>query len=185
MNIELVVGGRTLCLGQWLCEVRCNNELLSPVGSWREVCWFSDNDVDYLELEIKLAGGVILQRHFVFARKDRFLLLADAVLGRQTANLDYRGRLPLGGGVQVRAAAKSWEHRLVCGGRRTATVLPLALPEWRSIAQCEELSVERGPRRSAGAIRLRQFAPAAAALCPALVRFGSALRRAAADLAAR
>ena len=84
--------------------VRCDNELLAPLGAWREVCWFTDKDVDYLELEIKLAGGVLLQRHFVFARKDRFLLLANAVLGRRTANLDYRGRLPpLGFGVQARA----------------------------------------------------------------------------------
>ena len=101
VQIELIVGGRTLCLGQWLCEVRRDNELLAPVGSWREVCWLSDNDVDYLEVEIRLAGGLLIQRHFVFARKDRFLLLADAVLGRRTANLDYRGRLPLGGGVQA------------------------------------------------------------------------------------
>ena len=45
-------------------------------------------------------------------------------------------------------------------------MLPLALPEWRSIAQCEELSVERGPRRSAGAIWLRQFAPARRLFAP-------------------
>ncbi len=166
VNIELAALGRTLCLGQWLCEVRCNNELLAPVGAWREVCWFSDKDVDYLELEINMAGGLILQRHFVFARKDRFLLLADAVFGRQTANLDYRGRLPLGRGVQVRAAAKSWEHWLVCGGSRAATVLPLALPEWRSVAQCEELSVQRGPRGAAEAIHLRQFAPARRLFAP-------------------
>ena len=166
VNVDLVAGGGTLCLGQWMCEVRRDNELLRPVGSWREICWFSDEDVDYLELEIKLAGGLRIQRHFVFGRKDRFLLLADAVLGRRTANLDYRSRLPLGRGVQARAAAKSWEHRLACGGKRTATVLPLALPEWRSIAQCEELSVERGPRRSAAAMRLRQFAPARRLFAP-------------------
>ena len=46
------------------------------------LCWVSDDDVDYLELEIEFGEGLRVQRHLLLARHDRFLLLADAVLSR-------------------------------------------------------------------------------------------------------
>ena len=63
------------------------------------------------------------------ARQERFLLLADAVLGERSGALDYRGTLPLAPGVSWRGAKETREGILV--GRRRALVLPLALPEWR------------------------------------------------------
>ena len=104
----------------------------------------------YLELEIELTGGVKLQRHLVLAREDRFLLLADAVLGSQPGNLEYRGLLPLPPQVQFRNAEESREGFLVYSPlsgqaqrsakrnasappsqRPLAHLLPLAMPEWR------------------------------------------------------
>ena len=62
-----------------------------------------------MELEIELTGGVKLQRQFVLARQDRFLLLADAVLSPQPGNFAYRGVLPLFPQVEFRGAEESRE----------------------------------------------------------------------------
>jgi hypothetical protein len=112
-------------------EVRRDGEALQPASPWEEVCWVSDDDVDYLELEIELAGGLRVQRHFLLAREDRFVLLADAILGGAPARLEYRGVLPLCRGVSLEPAADSWEGFLA-EGKPAALVLPLALPEWRA-----------------------------------------------------
>ena len=151
VNVDLVAGGGTLCLGQWMCEVRRDNELLRPVGSWREICWFSDETSITWNWRSNWPAACASNAISSSVGKTASSCWPTPSWAGGPRISDYRSRLPLGRGVQARAAAKSWEHRLACGGKRTATVLPLALPEWRSIAQCEELSVERGPRRSAAA----------------------------------
>ena len=136
--LELVCNGEIAWSGEWECEIRRNGDLARPVAAWKSVCWASDEDADYLELEIELTGGLRVQRSMVLARKDRFLLLADAVLGDQPGKLDYRGILPLARGVAFHGAAESREGSLV-GSKKLATVLPLALPEWRSQGGAGEL----------------------------------------------
>ena len=131
LRVELGCGKDVLFSGEWTFDVRCDGEPATSVGDWDESCWISDHDVDFLELEIELSGGIRLQRQMLFAKQDRFLLLADAVLGSRPGRLEYRSRLPLLPGVSFRAAEESREGFLV-GGKRRALVLPLALPEWRA-----------------------------------------------------
>ena len=112
---------------------------------WQPTCRTSDENVDYLELTMELAGGLRIERHLVLARKDRFLLLADAVLGTRPGALAYRGLLPLGPGIALGGAGPTRERFLVAArasrpGERLATVLPLALPEWRRDHGVGELS---------------------------------------------
>jgi hypothetical protein len=119
-----------------------------PAGAWQSTCRTSDADVDYLELALPLTGGLHIQRHLVLARKDRFLLLADAVLGTHAARLTYRGFLPLGPGIALRRAGPTREAFLAAAdsrqpGKRLAAILPLALPEWRCDRQVGELSAGR------------------------------------------
>ncbi len=129
-RVELACGKDVLWSGDWGYELRVDGMSASPVSDWSNNCWVSDEDVDYLELEIELVEGFRLQRHIVMARKDRFLLLADAVLGPRRAALDYRSALPLGSQVAFKPARKSTEGALV-GRKDRALVVPLALPEWR------------------------------------------------------
>jgi hypothetical protein len=112
--------------------VRLDGERLSPAkdASWEEVCWHSDDDADYLELEIELTRGVRVQRQMLLARDDRFLLLADAVLGVESGALDYTSTLPLVEGVVFDPASETREGYLV-GRKPRALVFPLSLPEWR------------------------------------------------------
>ncbi len=144
-QIELAASGRVAALGGWRLDVSHQGRPLRPISGWTTICWHSDADVDYLELQIELDEGVIVQRHFVLARDDRLLLLADAVLGSRAGGLEYRGAVPLSEGVAYRPAAETREGLIEAGigepgagskkrGSRSIAVvkvLPLALPEWR------------------------------------------------------
>lgn len=131
VRTELGCGKDVLWSGQWELDVRLDGQAASPDAEWEQVCWVSDDDVDFLELELDFGGGLSVQRQMVMARDDRFLLLADAVLGKSPGLLEYRGRLPLCPGIALRNAQQTRECYLT-GSKRRALVLPLALPEWRS-----------------------------------------------------
>ena len=115
-RIELIASGRVAASGVWQFEVAQQGRQLPPVSNWESTCWYTDEDVDYLELEIELEGGVKLQRQIVLAREDRFLLLADAVMSPQPGGLDYRGVLPLAPQIAFREAAESREGLLTQAG---------------------------------------------------------------------
>jgi hypothetical protein len=148
-----------------------------PLTPWQPTCRTSDENVDYLELTMELAGGLRIERHLVMARKDRFLLLADAVLGTRPGGLGYRGLVPLGPGIALRGAGPTREGFLVAAsasrplGRRLATVLPLALPEWRRDHRVGELSSGPEGMELCQAIQGRRlFAPLWLDLDPSRVR---------------
>jgi hypothetical protein len=137
-ELELVAPARLAISGAWQFEVYRDGQLLEPVSNWESSCWYSDSEVDYLELEIGLSGGVTVERQIVLARDDRFLILADAVLSREPGELKYRSILPLVAGVEFRGAEESREGLLIGSSRKAAAarplahVLPLGMPEWRA-----------------------------------------------------
>ena len=161
LRTELTRGSTLLWSGDWQPEVRLDGELLAPTSSWKNVCWVSDDDADYLELEQKLSGAVRLQRHVLLARQDRFLFVADAVLCKRRNTIAYRGPTPLTAGVGFTAASETHEGFLTspAGHRRYALVLPLALPEWRGARPRGD-----GLFLDDGRLELRQSAVAARAL---------------------
>jgi hypothetical protein len=154
-EIELVTSGRLAVSGTWQLNVSRQGRPLEPVSDWHSICWHSDADVDYLELQIELTDGVIVQRHLVLAREDRFLLLADSVLGTQLGGLEYCGVMPLTVGIEFQSDEETREGLLVKArnkqqGTRSkvnaasdpiAKILPLALPEWKSDARIGQLTV--------------------------------------------
>ncbi|MEX2174050.1 MAG: hypothetical protein WD872_06790 [Pirellulaceae bacterium] len=138
---ELTAAGRVLWSSLWNWQATVDGHPLQAAGPWREVCWHTDADVDYLELELPLTDGWKLERQFVLGRHDRFVLLADAILGHERSEaggkqpsheIRYASTIPLGERVAFAAAAETREAWLVAGRKRSALLLPLALPEWRS-----------------------------------------------------
>lgn len=127
---ELQSGVQRFLAGTWELDLRADGRPAPMIQPWEEVCWFSDNDGVYLELEAELEGSFAVQRQILLAREDRFLLLADAIVGKRKADLDYRLTLPLATDVKFRPADETREGWLI-GQSRRALVLPLALPEWR------------------------------------------------------
>ena len=156
---ELQLGGDIVWSGDLAPSIGVDGRPALPTGPWEQVCWVSDEDVDYLELERSLEGGLRVQRQMLLARQDRFLLLADALLCSEPRKLDYQLRVPLRPGVSMAPGETTREGYL--GGRKPrATVLPLALPEWRSEPRSGVLEAV------AGGLELRQSAQARALFAP-------------------
>jgi hypothetical protein len=143
MQVELAVSGELFFSGTWDFEVSLDGEAAKPANQWREICWVSDAGCDYLELELELSNALTVQRQIMLARNDQLLFLADAVLGERPGFVEYRSQLPLAPHIASHPAADTWEMFLEAGKRR-ALVLPLALPEWRSVTRDGLLSVESG-----------------------------------------
>lgn len=144
LQVELAIGNETLALGRWQTELRCDGELVPLQASWEEVCWLSDDDGVYLELEQHLGQGLTWQRQLLLAREDRFLLIADAILGVAPHRWDYCASLPVLPHVAFEPAEETTEGSL--NTRHGAfRVFPLALPEWRIAARgCELASTSQG-----------------------------------------
>ncbi|MDZ7620565.1 MAG: hypothetical protein U1E05_26475, partial [Patescibacteria group bacterium] len=159
VQLELGCGRDTILTGHWSLSVLRDGCELLPRSDWEQVCWVSDADMDYLELEIELDGGVRVQRQVALAHEDRFLFLADAILGEQPGRLEYRACLPLAGGVTFQPALEGREGSLE-GTKRRAVVFPLALPEWRSLCAAGELqATSAGLQLTHAAKAARLYAP--------------------------
>ena len=159
VDLELNSGRDIILQGAWDLVLQSNGEAQSPIGPWEQVCWTSDQDMDYLELEISLTGGFRIQRQIMLAREDGFLFLADAVLGANKSHLEYCARIPLGKGITFQGANETREARLE-GLRPRANVLPLALPEWRTDPRVGQLTMVDG------ALQLEQSIEGARLLAP-------------------
>ncbi len=138
VQLELAAAGHTLLSGCWETIIQVAGQAIAPASKWEQVCWHSDHEIDYLEIETHLTEGVRVQRQIVLAREDRFLLLADALLANEPATLDYASTLPLMPHVTWTSFPENTEAMLSLDKPR-ALVLPLALPEWRSVARPGDL----------------------------------------------
>jgi hypothetical protein len=164
VQLEFCCGPDVFWSGDWELDVQQDGQALEPVSDWSEICWYSDAQIDYLEVEATFTGGLRVQRHIALAHEDGFLLVADSVLGGRPLSLEYRSRLPIGEGVRFEPAQESHEGVLVAPKRR-ALVLPLALPEWRSDRRPGLLAAtQRG-------LELHQSSTAAAMFTPLFVDF--------------
>jgi hypothetical protein len=146
LQAELATAGRVLWSGDVTPSVSVDGRRREPKSSWTDSCWFSDEDVDYLELEIDLQDGWQIQRQMLLARRDAFLLLADAVLGPQTAAIEYDASFPLAEGIRFEPETDTRDGTLVNHGCLGA-VLPLSLPEWRAAGATGTLVSEAGSLR--------------------------------------
>jgi hypothetical protein len=145
--------------GIWTPEVTIDGWKWRATHEWSEVCWHTDEDVVYLELETKLTEGWKLQRQMMLGVSDRVLLLADAVLGDAPAKIEYRSVLPLAPDIRFLPATETREGYLA-GKRVQALVMPLALPEWRSVGGGGELTaVDGGLEITQARMGQRLFAP--------------------------
>jgi hypothetical protein len=121
---------RPLLSGRWSAELNVDGQRLTPRGAWEEVCRHEDDDVEYLELEVPLGDGWVLQRHILLAREENFAFLDDAALGEHEATISYTSSLPLADGVELKSETETHEAWLTAESKQYLA-LPLALPEWR------------------------------------------------------
>ena len=128
---ELEASGTVVWSGPWEPHLMADGQPIRPSDDWEVVCWFTDDDGDYLELEATCDNDFVFQRQFFLARRDRFLYVADAVIGSRSCHLEYDCQLNLGPDVSYSPDPEASEGFLVTGrGQPVAHCFPLALPEW-------------------------------------------------------
>jgi hypothetical protein len=135
---EVVVGGEA----SFAITVDGQPVMRDSGAEWEEVAWESDKDVDYLELELDVSGQIRIQRSFLLAHNDQFLLIADALISEKPAQIEYTSSLPLGDGITVDIEQETRELTLK-GQGPFARVLPLWLPEWRTAGGNGSLEVQQ------------------------------------------
>lgn len=162
MQLEAWAEGRRLLGGAWATESRIDGVAVEATEDWDETCWFSDHDVDYLELTQILENGVRIDRQILLARRDKFVFLCDNFYGGREATLEHMWQLPLGPAVLFCGEGETRDALLV-DGKPLARVMPLALPEWRIDPRVGELTGE------GNVLRLSQKVVGRSVACPVFI----------------
>ena len=134
-------GTQQIFTGPWKADVCVDGKRLAVQGRWSELCWFSDEDVVYLELEAPLGNGIVLQRQVLVARKEEFLLLGHVVLGKKPVEIDLEVSWPLHESMHLQPADETREVTISDRRKPRFLALPLSLPEWRAAPADGELTV--------------------------------------------
>ena len=96
------------------------------------VCELADEDISYLELELKL-DSVHIFRQVLLSRTEQFLYFADSIHKSGAGLIDYRLNLPLASGMNVVRENGTREVYLNRKGKGIRSlVMPLSLPEWNA-----------------------------------------------------
>jgi len=145
VRIELKSAGVSLASGLWTWQASVIGQPLVIQGPWSEVAWRREDACDYLEIELPLSHGWKLKRQLLLARQDRFLFLADALIGpiASPVEIRYAHSLPLAADAVFDPQRETRDGCLV-SSRRRASLVPLALAEWRSEFCHAELAASGG-----------------------------------------
>ncbi len=143
-RIELCQGPSVILSGNWSFEITHNGQMRpqDATAEWDEIAFESDEDVDYLELEMEVTPQIRIQRSFLLARRDQILILADAVLCEKADPIEYRSHLPLADEMTTHLEADTCELTLK-SPQPCTRILPLWLPEWRSANGHGKLDVQQ------------------------------------------
>ncbi|MCA9199785.1 MAG: hypothetical protein KDA87_19730 [Planctomycetales bacterium] len=163
IRIELIAGQRRILHGADQFSIIVDGKLLSPESSWSENCWVSDDDVDFVELELQLSQGWTLQRQWIVSRSDHYAYSADALIGPQPSAVEYSRTLPLAKGVRTKDNPDTREL-ILRSGKRLGMLVPLGLCEWRADNRLGRFSEGRLSQRTDEATAL--YAPVFIDLCP-------------------
>jgi hypothetical protein len=161
---------RALLAGDFQSELVVDGQVVSTAGEWQSACWSSDEDGDYLELQLFCSDSVRIDRQFLLSRRGHFALFADAVVIAGSAKIEYRLSLPVADGISIKSQAPTRECRV-----GTARVFPIGLPQDRV------LSAPGNCRENAGRLDLEQVAPGCGLYLPVVFDWHPRRRRAAAD----
>ncbi|MFV0445746.1 MAG: hypothetical protein ACK5Q5_19365 [Planctomycetaceae bacterium] len=130
--LQLYLDGQLFLAGSWESTVSVNGESREIGRDWRCECWASDRDADYLEFSVSLGRDLRLMRQVLFGRRERMLLLAEAVRGASPdAVVQLQSTIPVCPDIAVEAdgTTRELQARL---DRRRVRLLPMLLPWERS-----------------------------------------------------
>lgn len=125
-QLDVAALGQPLLHGDWPLQLQIGDSLFELADEWSCVCWVSDADVDYLELQMEGPGNLRVERMVLLSRRDHFLLLADSIAGAPAEKITLRSHFPLAAGVTAQADTATREIRLQAG-RQKVRAFPLGL----------------------------------------------------------
>jgi len=126
-RIDLSVSGTPFLRGEWPLELSMDDEPVPMAGEWECTCWFSDGEVDFIELQRKPRPGVVIDRQMLLSRRERFACLVDCISGKVGKPLAYRSQLPVLPGTEIEVETET--RTLQCDREgETVRCYPVALP---------------------------------------------------------
>lgn len=152
-QLDVTAMGRPLIHGDWKLNIKLGETPVELAEEWSCVCWQSDPDADYIELQMAGPGKMRVERIVMLSREERFLIVADAISGVPNAELEngkrgtakqliqYESRLSLCEGLIGSAEGTTREAR-VNGKRIKARVFPVGIPQDRVNSTPHSLNVE-------------------------------------------
>lgn len=157
---------QSLISGLMQPQILLDGELQHPTQNYHELCWHSDDDVDYLELELEYDSGLKIQRQFLLAREENFVYFADAILDLKESKIDYELEFDLCEGVTVEPQKETNELMLWCGDDRYA-FMPLPMPEWQSARS--SVAVEVQESQTGKSLKYSQSSTGSRMYCASLI----------------
>lgn len=142
-QLDVTASGRPLIHGDWGLKLVIGGVPVELADEWTCVCWQSDPDADYIELQMAGPGKLRVERIVMLSRTQRFLLLADSISGVPHERIEYQSELPLADNVQLRTDTPTREAQLTMKGFR-ARAFPLALPQDRVLSTPHNFTAENG-----------------------------------------
>lgn len=139
-RIELSALGKPLFSGRWDIALTVDGTPLEFTSEWNCVCWFSDEDADYIELRTDHPAGVRIERQILLSREEHFALFAEIVSGPAGAKIECESRLLPVAGASLIPDRPTRECRLKVTGC-TARVFPMMLPAERVVGAAGSLGL--------------------------------------------
>jgi hypothetical protein len=132
--------GCSILRGDWPVIVSMDGQSLYQLDGWEQVCWFSDSDISYLEIECQFGETAKVQRQIMLFHKQRLMLAADALLADQSGQWLMTSELPLATQTNWQSNGKNTEGFLIQNNSQ-CLVLPLFMSEWKKPASSGKVEV--------------------------------------------
>lgn len=120
----------SLIQGDAMPIVSIDGQPQSPQEGFSVACHESDDDVDYLEIQMQLTHCQ-LTRQILLSREEEFLLIADIIVPIASSQIQYHCDWHYASGIVGLRETETREGYLR-DQKIQALILPLALPEWKA-----------------------------------------------------
>ncbi|HSG73169.1 MAG TPA: hypothetical protein VLA12_22330 [Planctomycetaceae bacterium] len=130
-DVQLTAGasGVPLLAGTWDLKLSFGGETLTPRQPWECVCWFSDKDGDYLELQQVFADEIKIERQVFLSRTDHFLFVNEVAHLPAEGSFELKSSLPICSELKLKRDKQTREYELREGRSRLARMFPLSFEQ--------------------------------------------------------
>ena len=143
-ELEWLCRGVPVLSGPWGGRICANGKEISLASQFESVCWVHDDDnLMFLELQQRLDNGIAIERQVVMACDAQFLLLSDVVKAPKGLDLTYESDVSLCSDWSFSAARDSRLAWIRNSSRQGICVMPLSLPQWKTVRSRGELSANQ------------------------------------------